>query len=180
MKARFCQRCGKQPATYRDDRGGRIRFGRRANHDLCQRCWRAALAAARALSAVSLVFLVLLLALATPARAQACPGPRDPIRDYTTIDNRRDPGVEMYVFCAHQASMASEAASARDAHADIAWAMREMSEVGDPDYVQCRGAAILVEVYARPELTPQELGARELAACMEHRGFVLGLAPLER
>jgi hypothetical protein len=138
------------------------------------------LAAARALSAVSLVFLVLLLALATPARAQTCPAPSNAIHDYVTIDNKRDAGVEMYVFCAHQASIASEAASARDAHADIAWAMREMSEVGDPDYVQCRGAAILVEVYAHPELTPQELGARELAACMEHRGFVLGLAPLER
>ena len=58
--------------------------------------------------------------------------------------------------------------------------MREMVEVGDPDYVQCRGAAILVEVYAHPELTPQELGARELAACTSHRGFVLGLAPPER
>lgn len=32
---------------------------------------------------------LLLLALAMPARAQTSPGPRDPIRDYTTIDNKR-------------------------------------------------------------------------------------------
>jgi hypothetical protein len=59
--------------------------------------------------------LPLLLALAAPAQAQTCPGAKDAIRDYTTIDNKRDPGVELYVFCAHQASIASEAASARDA-----------------------------------------------------------------
>lgn len=94
----------------------------------------------------ALAFVTLLLAIAAPARAQRCPGPSDPIHDYTTIDNKRDPGVEMYVFCAHQASIASEAASARDAHAGVEAAMREMSEVGDPDYVQCRGSAILAEV----------------------------------
>ena len=169
MEARLCQQCGEQPATYRDDRRGRIRFGRRANHDLRRRCWRAALAAARTLS-VSPVFLFLLLALAAaPARAQTCPGPRDPIRDYTTIDNKRDPGVEMSVFCAHQALIASEAASARDEHSDVAWAMREMSEVGDSDYVQCRGAAILAEAYEHPEFSPVDMFKREQAACLRNR-----------
>jgi len=55
--------------------------------------------------------------------------------------------------------------------------MEEMSEIGDPDYVQCRGAAVLAETYARPELTPAEIFAREQAACMHGRGSVLGLAP---
>lgn len=48
--------------------------------------------------------ILLVLALtqaAASALAQTCPGPRDPIHDYTTIDNARDPGVELYVFCAH-------------------------------------------------------------------------------
>jgi len=58
--------------------------------------------------------------------------------------------------------------------------MQEMSEVGDPDYVQCRGGAILAEVYGHPELTPAEMDAREMAACMRARGFVLRLVPPER
>ena len=58
------------------------------------------------------LLLALLLALATvPARAQTCPDRRDPIHDYVTIDNKRDPGVELYVFCAHQALIASEVAA---------------------------------------------------------------------
>jgi hypothetical protein len=96
--------------------------------------------------------------------------PGNAIRDYTTIDNQRDPGVELYVFCA-QAAIASEAASARDEHAGIAWAVREMSEVGDPAYVACRGSIIVAEVYAHPALGPQAMFARERAVCMAHRGF---------
>jgi hypothetical protein len=151
-------------------------FGRRANHDLCRRCWRAALAVAavRALS-VSPVFLVLLLALATPARAQTCPGPSDPIHDYTTIDNKRDPGVDLYIFCGHQAAIASEVASYRDMHADSAPA----ADVGDPDYARCRGPAIVAEAYEHLETTPAQMFAWENKACMENRGFVLGLTPLE-
>jgi hypothetical protein len=84
----------------------------------------------------------------------------------------------MYVFCAHQALIASEAAGARDAHSGVARAMQEMSEVGDPDYVQCRGAAILAETYQHPELAPAKMFAREREACMRARGFVLGLTPL--
>jgi hypothetical protein len=103
MKVRLCQRCGKQPTTYRDDRGGRIRFGRRANHDLSRRCWRAALAAARALS-VSPVFLVLLLALAaSPARAQTCARLSDTTRDCVTIGSlliHAEPeGGDNYGYC---------------------------------------------------------------------------------
>jgi hypothetical protein len=118
---------------------------------------------------------VLALALAAPARAQTCPGPRDPIRDYTTIDNRRDPGVELYVFCAHQALIASEVASYRDMHVDAAPA----AEVGDPDYARCRGPAIAIEAAAHPELGPPQMFALEQAACMAHRGFVLGPKPLD-
>lgn len=57
--------------------------------------------------------------------------------------------------------------------------MRGMSDAGDPDYVQCRGAAILAEVFEHPELTPAQMFARERDACMHNRGYVLGLAPLE-
>jgi hypothetical protein len=77
-----------------------------------------------------------------------------------------------------QSSIASEAASARDAHAGIAWAIQEMSEVGDSGYVQCR-AAILAEVCANPDLAPAQMFAwkRERKACLDARGFVLGLVP---
>lgn len=78
--------------------------------------------------------ILLVLALtqtAASALVQTCPGPRDPIHDYTTIDNRRDPGVELYVFCAHQALIASEVASYRDMHADAAPA----ADVGDPEEI---------------------------------------------
>jgi hypothetical protein len=60
--------------------------------------------APRTVSFVSLA-LVTALALAAPARAQTCPGAAQLIRDYTTIDNKRDPGIEMLIFCAHQASI---------------------------------------------------------------------------
>jgi|GEM_PF-7089573 len=66
--------------------------------------------------------LSLAIACAAPASAQSCPSPCDPIYDYATIDNKRDLGVELYVFCARQALIASEVASARDAHASAAWA----------------------------------------------------------
>jgi hypothetical protein len=46
-RRRLCRGCAKRPAVYRDNRGGRVRFGRRANHDLCGQCWRSALEAAR-------------------------------------------------------------------------------------------------------------------------------------
>lgn len=113
--------------------------------------------------------------LALPARAQSCPGPRDPIHDYTTIDNRRDPGVELYVFCAHQALIASEVAGYRDLHVDAAPA----AEYGDPDYARCRGEAIVAEAYEHLELTPADMFRREQATCMRNRGFVLGLTPLD-
>jgi hypothetical protein len=54
-KRQLCRGCGQRPAVYRDDRGGRVRFGRRANHDLCGQCWRAALEAARAYTADELL-----------------------------------------------------------------------------------------------------------------------------
>lgn len=122
------------------------------------------------------LLLALLLALATvPARAQTCPDRRDPIHDYVTIDNKRDPGVELYVFCAHQALIASEVAGYRDMHADAAPA----AELGDPNYARCRGPAIVAEAYEHPELTPSMMFARERDACMAHGGFVLGLVPLD-
>lgn len=39
----------------------------------------------------ALVTALAVLAFATPARAQTCPGLRDPIHDNMTIDNKRDP-----------------------------------------------------------------------------------------
>ncbi len=118
---------------------------------------------------------LLLLALAAlPARAQTCPGPSDPIHDYTTIDGKRDAGVDLYVFCAHQALIASEVAGYHDLHVDAAPA----ADVGDPEYARCRGPAIVTEAYEHPELSPADLFALERNACMRARGFVLGLTPL--
>ena len=102
------------------------------------------------------------VALAAPAWAQTCPGPSNPIRDYTTVDNRRGPGVDMYVFCGHQALIASEVAGYRDMHVDAGPA----ADVGDPDYARCRARRSWAKRTSIPTLTRRDVrvGARRLHA----------------
>jgi hypothetical protein len=144
MKAQLCQQCGEQPTTYRDDRGGRIRFGRRANHDLCRRCWRAALAAARARSGSLFLLALLLLALAAPARAQNVAPPD---------------------FCPQAAALVRYFADARD-HDEL-----ETSALLHVDSLpyDARGIAMVrlavTELYAHPQPTGEAAAARFLRGC---------------